>query len=363
MSSGRTRGRRWAATGIAVGAAGAAAAWVAQHRAVQRAAEAARQGEAGEDLALPADVVHHELTAEDGGTIHVVERGQGPTLLLLHGVMLNSELWVHQLADLATRHRVVAVDLRGHGRSVPGDAGFRAPGEQGDPAELREAAPMAAAGRGAPGIVRLAADVRTVVDALDLRDALVVGHSMGGMVALQLLVGMSEAERHRRFRGAVLVSTTAGPFVGLPGWSRLASVAAPLTSRALLVAERAGATSLPAEDLRWWMTRVGFGPEPSPAQVRFVEQMHRHAPISTFGSLLASLSVFDLSARLEEVDLPVLVVVGSKDRLTAARHARRMAAALPRAELVELPRCGHMPMLERRHEFSRLLEEFSAKLA
>lgn len=362
MSSGRGR-RRWAAAGIAVGAAGAVAAWVAQHRAVERAGESARRGEAGEGLTLPTDLVHHELTADDGGTIHVVERGRGPVLLLLHGVMLNSELWVHQLSDLAARHRVVAVDLRGHGRSVPGDAGFRAPGERGDPGELREAAPMAAAGRGAPGIVRLAADVRTVVEALDLHDALLVGHSMGGMVALQLLVGMSDEERHHRFRGVVLVSTTAGPFVTLPGWSRLASVTAPMSSRALLVAERAGASSLPAEDLRWWLTRIGFGPEPAAAQVRFVEQMHRHASLSTFSSLLASLAVFDLSSRLEELDLPGLVVVGSRDRLTAARHARRMAAALPRAELVELPRCGHMPMLERRNEFSRLLEEFCAKVA
>ena len=55
-------------------------------------------------------------------------------------------------------------------------------------------------------------------------------------------------------------------------------------------------------------------------------------------------------------------MVGSHDRLTPPRHARRTADALPRAELVELPRCGHMPMIERRREFARLLDEFAAKI-
>jgi pimeloyl-ACP methyl ester carboxylesterase len=62
------------------------------------------------------------------------------------------------------------------------------------------------------------------------------------------------------------------------------------------------------------------------------------------------------------MDLPALVLVGSHDHLTPPRHAWRTAAAQPRAELVELPRCGHMPMLERRREFGRLVDEFSAKV-
>jgi pimeloyl-ACP methyl ester carboxylesterase len=57
----------------------------------------------------------------------------------------------------------------------------------------------------------------------------------------------------------------------------------------------------------------------------------------------------------------VLVVVGSHDRLTPPRAARRMAGALPHAQLVEFARCGHMPMIERPHEFSHMLDEFYAK--
>ena len=357
-----TRGWVAAAAGAAGGAA-ALAAWAAQHRAVGRAAAHAQRTATDEGLELPDDLVRHDIATEDGGLIHVVERGQGPVLLLLHGVMLSSELWVHQLSDLAPRHRVVAVDLRGHARSIAGHDGFRAPGESRDPDTLAEAAPMALSGQGAPAMVRMARDIRTVVEALDLRDCLLVGHSMGGMVSMQLLHGLPAVERHHRFAGVVLVSTSAAPALGAPGWSRLVRLTAPASSRALLVAERAGASRLPVDDLRWWATRLAFGADAVPAQVRFVERLHRAMPLGTLSQLVPSLALFDLSAGLGDIDLPTLVVVGSRDRLTSPAHARRLADALPRAELVELPRCGHMPMLERRHEFSRLLEEFSAKIA
>ncbi|HTZ07618.1 MAG TPA: alpha/beta fold hydrolase, partial [Acidimicrobiales bacterium] len=70
----------------------------------------------------------------------------------------------------------------------------------------------------------------------------------------------------------------------------------------------------------------------------------------------------DLRDRLSEIDLPTLVVVGTHDRLTPPRYARRLVSAIPDSRLAELARCGHMPMLERRHEFARLLEEFAAKI-
>ena len=121
--------------------------------------------------------------------------------------------------------------------------------------------------------------------------------------------------------------------------------------------------TLGSEDLRWWLTRLGFGADAPPAQVRFVEGLHLSTPANTVAELLPSLALFDLSSWLGSLDLPVLVVVGSRDRLTPPRHALRTAAALPHSELVELPRCGHMPMIERRHEFARLLEEFAVKIA
>jgi pimeloyl-ACP methyl ester carboxylesterase len=289
-----------------------------------------------EGLTLPDDLRHHFVDVEDGGRIHVVERGQGPPLVLLHGILLSSALWVHQLRDLADHHRVIAVDLRGHGQSLPGPAGS--------------------------GTRVMAADVGAVLETLGVEHAVVVGHSMGGMVALQLAVDLPVEQRRRRVAGIVLASTTAGPFASLPGFTGLVRVTGPVTARAVLLGERWGAKALPSRDLRWWLVRLGFGADAPAVQVRFVEAMHRGTPSRTLAELIPSLAAFDLSARLGSLDLPVLVVVGSHDRITPPRLSRRLAGALPEAQLVELARCGHMPMLERRHEFSRLVDEFSAKL-
>jgi len=346
-TGGRGRGRSaprrvGGAVALGLGAAGAAA-WVLQHRAVGRAQ--VTNGEvAEEELALPGGLVHHFVDVPDGGRLHAIERGEGRPLVLLHGLMLSSALWVHQLRDLADRHRVITVDLSGHGQSLLGTEGL-----------THDAAPASA-------LPRLAADVWAVLEALDVRDALLVGHSMGGMTALQLAVDTPPARLARRVSGLALVSTTAGPFVGsrrFRGVSRRLSAA---MARAVLAADGRGVHSLPSRDLRWWVSRLGFGPDAPAAQVTFVEGMHTSGSARVFGELLPSLAAYDLSDRLGAVELPVLVVVGTHDRALPPGHAKRLAAGLARAELVELPRCGHQPMLERRNEFNRLLDEFSAKL-
>lgn len=333
----RGRGRTVGAAAGLAGAGALAAAWVAQHRRVGAALEAAEAEAVAEELALPEDLVHHEIAMDDGAVVHVAERGQGTPLVLVHGLLSASGIWVHQLTDLADRHRVVAVDLRGHGRSTVGDEGT--------------------------GVVRMAADVRRVMEQLDLRRALVVGHSMGGMVVLRLVHDMAAAERRRRVDGVAVVSSAAGPFLSAPGSTTASRVVLPAWSQLVLAADRVGMWTRPARDLRWWATRLSFGAEANPAWVRYTEELSRPVSAATFTSLLPDLAGFDLSDGLADIEVPVLVVVGSRDRLTPPRHARRMAAVLPQAQLVELPRCGHTPMLERRHEFSRLLDEFSAKLA
>jgi pimeloyl-ACP methyl ester carboxylesterase len=279
--------------------------------------------------------------------------------------MLSSELWAHQLRDLAENHRVIVPDLRGHGRSVPGRAGFAVTptqAQEGTVDTARTDVRMAVAQKGSPGIRRMAADLGTVLRALDVEHAVVVGHSMGGMVALQYVHDTPEEELHRRVAGLALVSTTGGPFSRLPGFGGMARLAGPLSSRAIHLGERRLLRTVASGDVRFWLTRMGFGPDAPAQQVRFAESLHLATPTDTVRAMLPALALFDVSASLGHMDLPVLVVVGSHDHLTPPRHAWRTAEALPHAQLVELPRCGHMPMLERRREFARLIDEFAAKV-
>jgi non-heme chloroperoxidase len=342
---------RWGIAGSAAAigvAAASAAAWALQHRAVRRAQA---HGSADDELVLPEDLVHRFVDVPDGRRVHAMERGEGPPIVLVHGFMLSGALWVHQLRDLAARHRVVAVDLSGHGQSIPGSTGS-APVATGS---------VGAGSVGPDALGRLASDLWAVLEALDVEGTLLVGHSLGGMTVLRLALDTAGSQIRSRVDGLALVSTTAGPLVPLAGARSLAPVAERL-ARLVIAAERRSAGWPPSGDLRWWVSRMGFGADAAPAQVRFVEEMHGATSSQVFADLLPALTSYDVSGRLGSLELPAMVVVGTRDRILPARHARRLAAGLERAELVELPRCGHEPMLERPNEFSRLLDEFSDKL-
>ncbi|HXX90022.1 MAG TPA: alpha/beta hydrolase [Acidimicrobiales bacterium] len=340
-TGGRHRPGARIALGLGLGAV-AAAAWALEHRVVRRAARDVALGEP--DLVLPGDLVHHDVDVPDGGRLHAMERGVGPPVVLVHGLMLSSAVWVHQLHDLGEHHRVVTVDLSGHGQSVLGARRFRTDEGPGP----------------ADALGRLSADLWAVLERLEVEGALLVGHSLGGMTVLRLALDTPPDALARRVRGLGLVSTTAGPVTALS--PALARLGGDLSSRVVLAAERRGVHGLPSQDLRWWVSRLGFGADASGAQVEFVERMHSTNSARVFAELLPSLVAYDVSGRLGAVELPTLVVVGTHDRVIPPRQSLRLAGGLANAELVELARCGHQPMLERPHEFSRLLDEFSAKV-
>jgi pimeloyl-ACP methyl ester carboxylesterase len=321
-----------ALAGVGLAAAGGTA--VALHRAGRRwradpeAVEAAGR-------TLPSDVVDHVVAVDDGGRIHVAERGQGPPIVLVHGVTLGVATWAPQLRQLADAgHRVIAVGQRGHGRSVAGEGGY--------------------------SLERLADDLAEVLEALDVRDAVLVGHSMGGMVA-QLLAVRRPDDLRRHVAALVLVGTAAGPMVR---GAQAAMVPFMLggAGRSLARAERRGRGLLPIEAAGPFATRVCFGADPSPADLELARSMLAAMSPSAVSGLLPGLLAYDVSGQLGAVDLPTWVVVGSRDVLTPPRMARALAGAIDGAQLVVLEGCGHMVMLERAEELDRLLTQVSAEV-
>ncbi|HUS61455.1 MAG TPA: alpha/beta hydrolase, partial [Acidimicrobiales bacterium] len=286
-----------------------------------------------DELAEPPGTAHRHVSTDDGGSIHVLERGTGRPVLLVHGVTLAAAIWHYQLVDLASDHRVLAIDHRGHGESKAGS----------DP----------------HGLERLARDLHSVITDLDLRDVIVVGHSMGGMAALRYAVDFPDELRHR-VSGLVLVSTTGGPVNPMAAWQGAIRAVAPFAARGLRAGSRVPGGLMPANDLGYVLARWGFGEKPSPSHVELTRAMNAATMSETLPDLVDALIEYDLSGFLAEIDLPTLVVVGSKDRLTPPFHARRLAKALPNARLEVLPGCGHMPMLERRVELDRLVRDLAA---
>jgi pimeloyl-ACP methyl ester carboxylesterase len=284
------------------------------------------------DLELPAEAVHRSFAVRDGGEAHLVELGEGPPLVLLHGANLSARAWSLQLRDLGADHRVIALDLRGHGASRAGSEDVT--------------------------ISAMAEDVAEVLGALALPGAVVAGHSMGGMVCLRLI--RRHPEMLGREIGAVaLVATSAG--IGLPGpsWGKLAG-AVSLVAGASVGIFRPGRAIAPT-DAGYLASRIGFGKKARPAEVAATLAMLRAVEPEVFAKLVSEVLAFEESTPFGDLGLPVAVAVGTRDHLTPPLYARKMAAGFANAVLSEYPGAGHMLMYERRAEIGELLADLSRR--
>ena len=311
--------RRALATGVTV-AFGGAAAYVAE-RTVARRWRAPAGAVVAAGRTMPADIRHHFLDVSDGGRIHVTERGDGPAVVFLHGITLGVATWAPELRALGGR--TIAIAWRGHGQSRAGREGY--------------------------SFERLGADVLEVLRALDVEDAVLVGHSMGGMVAQLLAVEHPEELAHL-VRRLVLVATSPGPLPISP----LAAFVDLVSSRLLAARERHGRGPLPG-GLTIWAARAAFGRRPSAVDVELLRAMLDTMSPGPVAAFLPHLLTFDVRDRLEKVELPTTVVSGTRDALTPPRTARAIARRVPGASLTLLEGCGHMVMLERVEELCAAL--------
>ncbi len=268
--------------------------------------------------------------ATTAGSLYTVSRGEtgpgGPTFLFSHGVTIDSRIWVKQFASLPEMGvRVVAFDHRGHGESLSGESGH--------------------------SIDNLAADVRTVLEGLDLTDVVLVGHSMGGIAAQAFAIRHAEIARVR-VRGLVLLSTFAAhaarcgvrPFSGtasrVAGWLDLAA----LTRR---------------PELGTLVARLGFGRRPVASQVELVREMLASCSPETVRDAVVPLLGLDLVDDLDRIDRPTIVIAGTSDILTPPVESRRLARHIRGARLELIERAGHTIMLERSELFHELLLDFA----
>jgi pimeloyl-ACP methyl ester carboxylesterase len=272
----------------------------------------------------------------DGGRVRYLVAGFGRPLLLLHGVGESSASWRGVLPRLADRYTVYAPDLPGYGASDP-----LAPGTEGGPTPERFAAVMAA--------------FLDTLTAADAGPAVVVGHSLGGGIALELALG------HPELVGRLVLEDAAGlghyvhpalRALTLPGYGDLGA--------------RMGRTGLGAAHRAWARIPLMFArPHRAPsdwvAEQRRLGTLPHHLPTS-LAALRAQVGPFGqrrvLLDALPQLQIPTLLIWGAQDMVVPVSQARTAVARLRHGQLAVVPGCGHLPHLERPGHFLDALHAF-----
>lgn len=295
---------------------------VASRAGRRRAKRTATRRDIDIDLTLPAgrDAV---VTTGDGARLAVTVVGDDgtdlPTVVLSHcwtgaravGVPVTRRL-------VAAGHRVVLYDQRGHGESTVGS----------EPTSVE----------------RLADDLADVVTQLDLVDTVLAGHSMGGMTVMGLACRHPDLVRDR-VRGLALIATAAH---GLSEAGRDRFWRVVLWREVLnrvMVLRRTGRL----------LVRGTFGASPRRAHVEATRALFVTTPPDVRRACAVAMGAMDLRAALAPVDVPAVVVLGTRDLLIVNSLTRAIAEHLAGATVTELPGAGHMLPLERPDEVARAI--------
>lgn len=268
--------------------------------------------------------------SESGGyalPLHVEEYGDGPRqIMLLHGFGATSYTWRGWIGGLAKEHRVWSVELKGHGS---------APAPPDDLYSLHDHADL----------------VHRLILQQDLRQLTLVGHSMGGGIALLVALRLLEEGRLERL---VLVSSAAypqrlPPFIALAARGRLAEWGLRFFPKRFLI--------------RWVLRSIVFDREGvTDAQVAayaepLFSRAHRTGLIKTAVRIIPP-DFEELTTHFPEIDLPTLLLWGRHDWVVPLDVAQRLLAALPTAQLEVMEDCGHMPPEELPKESLEIVLKF-----
>jgi len=248
----------------------------------------------------------------NGIQLAYARRGHGTPLVLLHGYPLDHHLWDEVLPYLEDAFEVILPDLRGFGESTTVDIPYT--------------------------MDDYASDIAGLLDQLGIQKAAIVGHSMGGYVALAFARLYPE-----RVRGLGLVSSQvlADPPDRKEGRYKSAADVAEKGIGGVVETMTPKFTS----DER--------------LQAFAQKSMERQQPAAYIGALKAMAERMDSTPLLSSFNFPMVIVHGDADALIPINRAREVKAAIPGAHLVELIGAGHMPMMEAKEKTAEALKHLA----
>lgn len=264
--------------------------------------------------------------------LRYVDEGDGPPVVLVHGLLGSHESWAGQIERLSTKYRVIAPDLFGHGSSDKPSGDY--------------------------SLSSHAATIRDLLDHLDITSAPMVGHSLGGGIVMQAVYLFPE----RIDRLALVSSGGLGPEVSLllkaatlPGSELVLPVLASdwVRKNAESVVGQLGKWGLPVRPgksmLETWRSFKTVADKGS----REAFLASTRAVVGPRGQTVSAKQHFE---KFES--LPSLLVWGGKDRMIPASHADNIRREVPNSRVEIFSSAGHFPQLDEPDLFFKILDQF-----
>lgn len=249
-----------------------------------------------------------------GVAINVRQWGSGEPLFLVHGLGTNAGLWRHQIPVFARRFRVVAIDLRGFGRS---------------------AKPV---GREQYSIEIMARDVIGVCEALNLSDINFLGVSMGGFIGQQ--VALLAPQLCRR----LVLGHSASEFA-IP--------------EDVMAARLKALDEISMDDYAELVAKQALAQPPDPIVDEWLREMIADNEREPYKHVLAgALAGFNLTHEISRIEVPTLVISGSDDQVLPANGGRKIASLIPGARFELVEGVGHIGYSEKPDTFNQLVWDF-----
>jgi pimeloyl-ACP methyl ester carboxylesterase len=266
------------------------------------------------------------IKVETNVNLHITDAGEGKPIVLIHGWPLSDEMYEYQYNDLVNKNfRVIGITLRGFGKS---DKPF-----------------------GAYTYDVHALDIKRVLDKLDIKDAMLVGFSMGGAIAVRFVAAYNETQVSKLVLAgaAVPLWTQREDFpYNLPQSAVDDLIKLNYSDRPKLLADfskifAATETSL-NEGIGVWLNGIGLS-----------------ASSHATAECLVALRDTDLRPDMEKIAIPTLILHGKKDKICSFDLAEQMKAGISDSKLVAFEKSGHSLFLEETKKFNTELIKFAGK--
>ena len=255
----------------------------------------------------------------NGIEIWVEDSGRGAPLLCISGLGYSNWCWADLQAQLSPTHRVITFDNRGTGRTEKAPAPY--------------------------SIAQMAQDAASVLDALGVKQTHVIGHSMGGYIAMHLAV-----HHAAKVKSLTLVSTTCGGPEATPVPESTLKLWIELSTLPPIESARRG---MPTSFAPGWTEK-----HPQRFEELLAARLQFPTPKECWAAQFAAAGQYiEKGIDVSSIDKPTLVIHGTEDRVVPYPNGELLARRIKGAKLVTLQGCGHLPLLEEPKRFATLVAE------